>query len=327
LRRLQRGSASKRDLIEAALTEVDREVYGGDVSQKALDKRFEADKERLADLFGVELRYRRSTNTYEIAQVWKPLLDLPNEALSAIAFLQSTFSPAAPQSEQVQNLLSLLQTYLPLERQGELIQQRTALEVEWGQRDSDDISPDVEAGLNRAVLKRRLIAFDYYSPRHPDRQPRRHTVEPWQRYFDSVRGHHYLRGYCRRVVEPGSEARPNRYLTYRLGRIANLELLPQKLPPFPPPSSRVELTYRLAPEIARLGDVTQHPGITILKTKTQPDDSIIVHAQTNDLWRATRSLLHYGATCRVIGGGEALAEMRRMVKEMAEIYELISGEE
>lgn len=324
LQRLQRGPASKQALIEAALAKVDREVYGGKVSPRALDKRFEADKKRLETLFGVKLRYRRADNTYEIRDVWEPFLDLPDEAVQAIAFLQSTFSPAAPQSEQIQNFLSLLQTYLPLERQHDLEGQRTALAVEWGQRDSDAISPQLEAALSKALLEHRLIVFDYQSPAQADKQPRRHTVEPWQRYFDSVRGHYYLRGYCRRVAGPLGTFDLKRYFHYRLGRISNLEILPQKLPPFPPPVPKVKFAYRLSPEIARLGDVTAHPGITITALEPQPDESIIVQAETDDVWRAARSLLHYGPNCQVLPGSSVFYELQKTIKAMAAVYEVVA---
>ena len=53
LRRLQRGPATKRELIETVLTAVDGEAYGG-ATGRALDKRFEGDKRRLHDWFGLE---------------------------------------------------------------------------------------------------------------------------------------------------------------------------------------------------------------------------------------------------------------------------------
>ena len=323
LHRLQAGPAGKQELIEAVLSQMDQEAYGGDVSARALNKRFEADKKRLFDLFGVTLRYRRGDNVYEIQEVWEPLLNLPDESLTAMAFLQSTFSPAAPQSEQVQDFLSLLQTYLPPDRQRSLEQQRTALAVEWGQRDSDLIPPQIEETLNRALLEHRLIVFDYHSPAQADRKPRRHTVEPWRRYFDSVRGHYYLRGFCRAVAGPSGVWQARRYFAYRLGRISNLEVLPQRLPPFPPPARTDRFSYRLGAEIARLGDVTQHPGITILQTETQPDEGILIHAETDDVWRATRSLLHYGANCQVLPGSRVYHELRETLKKMAESYDLL----
>jgi predicted DNA-binding transcriptional regulator YafY len=326
LRRLQQGPADKEELIASVLDAVDREAYGG-AAGKALDKRFEYDKRKLEDLFGLQVRYRRATGTYEIEDVWEPLLDLPDEALTAIAFLQETFDPSAPMHDQVQNFLGLLVSYLSPERRGDLERGRTALQVEWGQRDDDVIAPGVEAGLSRALIERRLVAFDYHSPAQADGVPRRHTVEPWERYFDSVRGHYYLRGYCRRTVGPYGEHTQNRYFYYRLGRIRNLEVLPGKLPPRPPSAPRVELVYRLTPKIARRGEVTRHPEITILRTESQEDESIIVHAETENVWWAVRSLLHYGPNCQVLGGDEALFEMRRTVKEMAGVYGVVGGDD
>lgn len=319
LRRLQRGPATKRELINAALMTVGRDAYGG-AAGRALDKRFEGDKRRLRELFGLEWRYQRATGSYEITDVWEPLLDLPDEALTTIAFLQETFDPSAPMHDEIQNFLGLLTSYLSPERRGDLERQRSALQVEWGQRDDDEILPDVETGLSRALVEHRLVVFDYHSPGQENGIARRHTVEPWGRHFDSVRGHHYLRGYCRRSAGPLGEYTHNRYFHYRLGRIRNLEVLPQKLPPFPPSAPRVELVYRLAPRIARRGEVTRHPGITIMRTEPQEDGSVIVHAETDNAWWAVRTLLHYGANCQVLGGDEMLWEMRRTVSEVARVY-------
>ena len=321
LRRLQRGPASKNELLSAALEAVDKQAYGG-ATGRALDKRFEGDKAKLRDLFGLELRYSRATGTYAIEDVWEPLLDLPDEALTAIVFLQETFDPGAPMHDEVQNFLGLITSYLSPERWGDLERRRTALRVEWGQRDDDVIAPGVEAALSRALVEHRLVAFDYSSPAQADGAPRRHTVEPWKQYFDSVRGHYYLWGYCRRTDGPLGKHTQNRYFRYRPGRIGNLEVLPQKLPPAPPRARRFELVYRLASEIARRGEVTRHPGIAILTAEPQPDGSLIVRGETEDVWWAVRTLLHYGANCRVLGGGEALDEMRRTVREMGRVYGL-----
>ncbi len=322
VRQLQRGPATKAQLIQSALAGAGQEAYGGS-SGRALTKRFEADKKKLRDIFGLEWRYSRSTETYELLDTWEPLLDLPDEALTAIAFLQETFDPSTPLHDQVQSLLGSLVGYLSARRRGDLERRRTALAVEWGQRDDDVIAPAVEAGLSRALVEHRLIAFDYTSPTQADGAPRRHTVEPWERYFDAVRGHYYLRGYCRRTAGPPGEYEQNRYMHYRLGRINRLEVLPQKLPPIPPRAPRVELVYRLSPQIARRGEVTRHPGITISRTERQADGGVVVHAETDNVWWAVRTLLHYGANCQVLGGGEALFEMRHTVGEMARVYELV----
>jgi len=325
LRRLQRGPASRNDLVACVLAE-DSDAYGG-ARGGALDKRFESDKLELRRLFGLVLRYRRADGTYEIGACGWPLLDLPDEDLATLAFLQETFGPRAPHSAEVQRLLGRLHSSLPDARREDWERQRMALQVQWGQRDHDMVPPDVERALSRALVQRRLVVFDYLSPAHADGLPRRHTVEPWERYFDSSRGHYYLRGFCRRIDGPPGAGQPGHFIRYRLGRIRNLELLPEKLPPTPPPAPRIDLVYRLSPGIARRGDVTQQPGITIRATEPQPGGSLIVRAETDDVWWAVQALLHYGPSCQVLGGTDAMTLMRHTVKEMARIYGFIAEDE
>jgi predicted DNA-binding transcriptional regulator YafY len=322
LRRLQRGPASKTELIDTVLRALGGEVYGG-AEGRALDKRFEADKNHLREHFGLILTYHRDTGRYELVDSWEPLLDLPDDALAAVAFLQKTFEPGTPNHDRVQDFLSLLVSYLAPERRGDLDRRRTALAVQWGQRDEDEIDPGVDQGLRRAIIKRRLVEFDYYSPSQADGKPRRHIAQPWERYFDSTRGHDYLRGYCLATTsEAYGRIEQRRYMYYRLGRIRDLQVLPDKLPPAPPSVPMEPVTYRLAPQIARRGEVTRHPGIKILRKATQEDGSIIVYGETESPWWAVRTLLHYGATCEILGGSEVLYEVRRVVKSLRKMYDL-----
>jgi len=324
LRRLQRGPASKAELIAAvrAYTPND-DPYGG-ATGSALTKRFETDKANLRAIFGVEWRYRRDIDAYELMDVWEPPFDLPDQALKVIAFLQATFEIGTPMHDEVQDFLSLLTSYLPPERRGDLDNQRGALDVAWGRHDNDAIDPAMERGLEKAQRTRRLVAFDYYSPAQRDGQPRRHIVEPWQRYFDSVRGHDYLRGYCRQTTSEAYGTIPQRsYIRYRLSRIHNLEVLPDKLGRQPPRVLQEPLIYRLAPMIARRGEVSHHPGIDIEERARQENGGMIVHAKTDDIWWAVRTLLHYGPNCEVLGGEKALYEMRRTVEQMAEVYRIV----
>jgi predicted DNA-binding transcriptional regulator YafY len=319
LRRLLRGPASREELIQCVLDELDAEAYGG-ARGRALEKRFEGDKRRLAEVYGLRLRYRRSSAAYEIEACDEALLDLCDDDLFTLAFLHETFGPDAPQSERVQRLLQRLRGLLPDERRAAVESQRLALRVQWGQRDQDVIPADVETALARAITQRRLVCFDYLSPGHADGLARRHTVEPWERYFDSTRGHHYLRGYCRRISGPPGGAPAGRYLRYRLGRIRHVELLPEKLPPQPPPTPRYDVVYRLSASIARRGDVSRQSGIEMLCSEPQPDGSIIVRGRSDDVWWAMQALLHYGASCEVLGGAEAREQMRQFVREMAQVY-------
>jgi predicted DNA-binding transcriptional regulator YafY len=320
LRRLQRGPASKDALI-LAVREAIEEPYGG-ASGRSLTRRFEADKRKLRELLGIDLVYDRGADHYEIAGVREPLLDLPDRALAAIAFLQETFEPPAPNRELVQDFLTLLTGYLSSARRSALDDQRTALAIAWGRQDRDALDPDVDRALRKGLTERRLIAFDYYSPSHADGLPRRHTVEPWERYFDSVRGHEYLRGYCRKTVSAAhGEHAQHRYFRYRLGRMHNVAVLPDKLPPTPRHTRTYPLIYRLRAEIARRGEVTHHPGIAIERTEPQEDGSVIVRAETDSPWWAVRTLLHYGPSCEVLGGSDALYQMRRVVEEISGLYE------
>ena len=320
LRRLQRGPATKAELIAEVRNKL-TEPYGN-ADGRSLDRRFERDKGKLRDIFLADITYRRATGTYELGDAWEPLLDLPDEALRAIAFLQDSFTPVVPGYEMVQTLLGTLLSHLSPERRGDVDQQRTALEVTWGRRDEDEIDPDVERGLRKALLEHRRVAFDYVSPYYEEGQARHHVVDPWQRFFDATRGHSYLRAYCRQVTDAsGKTQRPRAYRHYRLGRIRNLQVLPDKLPPIPPRARTRSLIYCLAPAIARRGDVSRLPGVKILRKEPQDDGSIVVHAETENVWWAVRSLLHYGPNCEVLGGSEARREMERIVQGMNKLYE------
>jgi predicted DNA-binding transcriptional regulator YafY len=319
IRRAQRGPATRDELLHAVLTEVGDEAYG-EVEGEALDRRLEKDLWRVRNELLVELRFDRDQTRYEIRDVWQPLLDLPDEDLETIAWLEQTFGHEAPQHDEVHALLRRLRLYLPPERVGVIEQARTALQVDLRQRDEDKIRPGVQDGLTRAFVGRRQVELLYVSPQHEDGQPRRHIVEPYEPYrFDTTRGHYYLRAYCRRVEGPEGVRYPETYYTYRLGRIQQLRVLPKKLPPMAPRSPRYEVVYRLLPGIARLG-VTRHPDIEVHEVERRKDGSAVVRGETDSIFWAVRTLLHYGANCEVLGGGEMRREMRKVVEKMAELY-------
>jgi len=175
--------------------------------------------------------------------------------------------------------------------------------------------------VERAKTGRRLLRFLYRSPSQADGIPRRHTVEPYERYFDPLRGHHYLYAFCRETDGPKGGWRAWRYWRYRISRILpeEIEVLPDRLPPVRPRQKRYSLLYRLSPAIARLGDVSER--FDNVRVTMQEDGSAIVQAETDDLFFAVRTLLHYGPNCEVLGGPEVQREMQQAVKEMAKLYE------
>lgn len=318
IRRAQRGPCSWRDLAAAVLAEEGPEAYGS-AEGEALRRRVEKDLARIRERLLVEVCYDRRADGYVIADCPTPLLDLPDEDLTTIAWLQQTFGPDSPQHREVTALLRRLRLYLAPERRAELERRHTALVLDLGRRDEDSFAPGVWEALTRALVDRRRVEFTYLSPEHADRAPRRHVVDPWERYFDAGRGHYYLRGWCHYTCGPRGRREHGRYFDYRLGRISEVVLLPQKLPPSPPPAPRYAVEYELSPRIARLG-ISRQRGIEIHEIVRRPDDSALVRGETDNPFWAVQALLAYGNECRVLGGPEVLARIRSVVQRMAELY-------
>ena len=316
IHRLQRGPATAQELLQAVLAQEGPEAYGEGQARRI---RLGKDLARIRDELQVEIRFDRELGAYVLRDSWLPLLDLPDEDLATIAWLEQTFGHDSPQHDEVHALLGRLRLYLAPERRARIEQHHASLIVDLGRRDEDQIAPGVWEGLTRALAERRRVEFSYRSPQREDATPRRHTVDPWERYFDTGRGHYYLRGWCYYTTGPDGRCERGHYIDYRLGRISDLQLLPNKLPPSPPPAPRYPVEYELAPQVARLG-ITRQPRIEIRQIERRPDGSALVRGMTDNLFWAAQALLHYGPTCRILGGPELLARMRAMVKKMAEMY-------
>ncbi len=322
VRRLQRGPATWQQLV-AAVRADEPEAYGL-TEGRPLYKRFRRDVERLRDSLGVDIRADRRTNEYTLIEADPPLLDLPDADVATLAWLEQTFSPASPHYREVRALLGRLQSYLSAERRAQLDQQRTALVLDLGQRDEDRLDPEVEAGLREALVRRRRVEFDYTSPSHEDGHPRRHVADIYEpAYFDPERGHYYVYGYCHYAVTPTGRDRVENYIVYRLGRMQNLKLLPDKLPPSPPLPKQYPVRYWLAARVAR-GGVTQRRWIIIERVEPV-DDGVIVHGTTPHPFFAVQELMHYRENCRVLGGSELVTRMRDSVARMADLYGIIKN--
>jgi predicted DNA-binding transcriptional regulator YafY len=210
---------------------------------------------------------------------------------------------------------------LPESQRESLAGRRQRLRIDLRRKDNDQIALPVEAAINRALSQRRLLRFAYHSPAQADGRPRTHTVQPWHLHFDSMRGHLYLDAFCLEVSGPHGVWQRRQWQLYRLGRILaeGIEVLPDRLPPTPPKRPRHPLEYWLAPEIARLGEVTRHFEGTEVH-ETNEAGWVRVTATTHDLFWAVRQLLRYGPHCQVTGGVEALREMRALVGAMQRLY-------
>jgi predicted DNA-binding transcriptional regulator YafY len=319
IRRAQRGAASRDELIQAMLEEERLESYEEPGDKKALRLRLEKDLRRIRTNLMVDLYFDQQADGYVIKDTWMPLLDLPDEDLATIAWLEQTFDHDSPKHDEVHALLGRLRFYLAPERRRKIERQRTALRVDLGQRDEDEIQPAVWQELTKALTKLRRIEFRYRSPQQEDGEARRHVVDPYDCYFDTVRGHYYLQGWCHYTDGPLGRYDQRKYFYYRLGRIHDLHLLPNKLPPFPPSAPHYAAIYELSPQVARLG-ITHHPQIEIQEVERREDGSVVLRGETDNVFWAVRTLLHYGPNCKVLGGPEMRWEMRKIVRKMAEMY-------
>jgi predicted DNA-binding transcriptional regulator YafY len=285
-----------------------------------LRKQFENDIQRLRD-WGVELEHYDGQYHLITYGDFNPV-SLPERALDDLAFLTEIFGPDAPRHDQVQKLLQTILDWLHQAQRDTVSTRRQRLQMDLRRRDTDRIHPRVQFIIDKAVGKQEL-RFDYLSPGQEDGVPRRHTVQPWRQYFDTMRGHLYLEAYRLQVEGPHGVWTKKTWQRYRLGRIQPdaIEVLPDRLPPEPPRRPRHRLEYLLSPKIARGGDVTRHFDDMEVH-EPNADGWVQVTATTGDLFRATRLLLKYGPNCEVIGGREARREMESLVHKMAELYEV-----
>ena len=321
LLRLQQGPATKQQLLDVVHKDAGGESDGRQ-STKAINRRFEEDKRRLADQLGVKIRYSGDVNGYVIEWWERPLLNLPNDDIQTLAFLNDTFQPDSPHAAQVQQLVDRLASWLPLDRQYFYQKASGKLpDVDLRLRDSDKIALDVWETVLEAHNHKQQLSFDYLSSSHADGIPRQHIVEPWHFYF-SDRGHYRLRAYCLFNDGPNGPWNPKTYINYRISRIVpdSAKVLPTKLPPQPRTARPYTVAYELAPEIARFGVSRRPEMIGEPEIKESDDGWVRVEGKTHDVFELARNLLYYGANCRVLGGAELLGEMKKLVTGLAGIY-------
>jgi len=322
VRQLQRGPADKDTLMTAVrVSEFPQDPYNeaDGAEETRLTKKFEKDLWRIRHKLGIGVRLDRQTGRYHLEKVGaNGLIALPTDALSTLAFLYNTFQPDAPEATPVRSLLDTLLSYLPEQQLRAVQRQRAILNLELRELDEGDIDPRVLRAVQKAVRERRLLEFDYLSPRHDPPAPRRHRVEPYDFVFRQ--GHYYLEGYCLRWKGPLGEKDHAGYFSYRLVYMQpeSIRVLPDKLPPGPRRVRRYRLRYELSPRIAR-GDVSQHFEEMVVARRE--DGWAEVTATITDPFAAAKRLLHYGQHCRVLEPPEVVRLMREEVRGMMELYE------
>ncbi|MFQ5856913.1 MAG: helix-turn-helix transcriptional regulator [Anaerolineae bacterium] len=316
LRRLQRGPTSRNELINAVKAAVGESAYG-----VAAEKALERDVQQLRGTFDLTIQSRQGE--YHLVEVGTlPLLDVADEALQAMAFLYDTFKPGAPGADDVRGLLDTLVSYLPEERRKALRSVRAMPRLDLQPVDGGEIDEETWDTVERAVVKRRQLAFDYRSPRR--QSPTHHVVEPYDLDFED--GHYYLDAHCLRWEGPDGESRRDARINYRVDRIVpgSARVLPTKLPPSRRKPRTYTLRYELAPAIARGGVSRRFPETQV---KMRDDDWAEVTARITSPFMAAKTLLRYGENCRVLGPPEVVRLVEEAVRGMAEMYGVCGRQE
>ncbi len=319
LRRLMRGDTPASELI-AIIEQHDSDLVTAD--PEILQSRLEADISRLRKNLKCEINYIHPEKVYRFISLDTALLDLPEDAIQGLAFLQKTFSAdETPHREQVMQLINQVLTLLPQERVKEVTRARGLLEIDLRSRDSKPIDAQILERVTLACNTHNEIEFVYRSPKQADEQPRTHRVEPMRCFLDPVRRHYLLEAYYLEVNGPFGRILKEGVRSYRLERMSDVHTLPKRFIPRQHRRTGVEIVYILRPKIARLRDVTEYIPNSIISYL--PDDSARIEAISYNLFIDLRSLLHYGANCEVIGGDEARREMKALVAAMNQVYKQI----
>jgi len=242
------------------------------------------------------------------------LLDLPDEELEALVFLEALIADSSlPNAAQIGALLARVTTLLPDERQQALGRLREHPRVA-----APDITYDPPATILatlKRVLGRQQITFDYRSTYATDDTVIQHRVAPYDLIYRD--GHTYLEAYCHACA---IEELVGTYVTYRLNRMVDgsLTVLAQTLPPSAPARPTYTLRYLLAPVVARRRDISL--WFDACAVTFQVDGSALVTAQTSDLWQARQVVLRYREHCRVLEPPQLVTMVRESIDRMAQRY-------
>jgi predicted DNA-binding transcriptional regulator YafY len=242
------------------------------------------------------------------------LLDLPDEELEALVFLEALIADSSlPNAATIGALLARVTALLPDERQQTLGRLREHPRVA-----APDITYDPPATILatlKRVLGRQQIIFDYRSSYATDDTVIQHRVAPYDLVYRD--GHTYLEAYCHACA---IEELVGTYVTYRLNRIVegSLTVLSQVLPPSAPSRPTYTIRYLLAPVVARQRDISL--WFDACQVTFQGDGSALVTAQTSDLWQARQVVLRYREHCRVLEPPQLVTMVRESIERMAQHY-------
>ncbi len=316
VRTLLRAPAGKDDLIATVQHELGDEGYPTSTASALKN-----DLDALKQEYGCQIRFYRRSRCYVLEDLGEmALLDLPDDCLEALSFLDASFPSENDISAYagVRALLDRILKLLPVPRQEQYSRARHALSMQLPGASTGRIDPGVLLVVRRAINQRRELSFAYRSNavEHPTTQ---HRVAPYEIYF-SAEGHAYLDATMLDVSPRHPAAAIPSTIPYRMDRIVagSATVLPSVLPKERIKPHTYTVRYTLAPIVARRRDVSAYfPNTDI----TYHDDgSATVCATVTNLWQTRQILLRYGPACEVLEPPELIAMFCDTVTGMHAIY-------
>lgn len=321
VRRLLRGPATVAELIRAAEVEQGAEAY-----PPAADLAVKHDLQSLRDEFGCVISYQRAQRVYVLEELGDlALLDLPDDGLEALAFLDATFPDDAPigGNDRVRLLIGRMFALLPAARRDAIGRHFVLPRVTWAASYTENVNPRTLEIVQQAISLRRQLTFDYCSNYDTDNRSRHYQVAPYLMYLRD--GHTYLDS---TVLQPPPDRDRLKFraIQFRLDRMVpgKIRMAPESIPNERPPQPVYEVVYVLAPAVARNRDVAHwFPETTVAY---QDDGSALVKGRVTNLWQARQILMRYIEHCQVLAPPELVDLMRQTVSQMATLYGITTSE-
>lgn len=316
VRLLLRGPSSRDNLIASVRAELGSDVFPADASS-ALKHDMDALKFEYNCLIG----FQRRSGCYAMESLGDlALLDLPDEGMEALSFLESSFPAGSelPEHVNIRALLERVLLLLPSRHQERHSRQSGAVSFQLTGTVPGRIDARVVSLIKRAIEQRREVMFDYLST-FDDEAPRRHRVAPYAIFF-RPEGHGYLDATLLEV-QPRRGETIHASIDYRLNRIVSgsVKILPTVLPPYRLKPPTYMLRYHLLPVVARRQDIATYFSNT--QITYHDDGGATVTATVTNLWQVRHILLRYGTACEVLEPEELRQMFRETTRGLTRLYE------
>jgi hypothetical protein len=310
-RRLFRADCGASELIEAVNLELNHDGY-----PPAATMALKHDLDALKHEYNCTIRFNRKTSCYQLQKVGDfAILDLPNESLDALNFIDKNFPDDNVLAAfiNVQKLLRQIKMLIPDE-----VKPRNGIPLTFRNpgKQINEVDKRTYQVIRKAIDNKQMLAFDYTS-NFELHDSRRHTVAPYEVFFRD--GHAYLDAVVH-AVSPAGHVVANDTVEYRLDRMTrgSTRMLPTNIPPVRPPQTRYPLVYTLGPEVARRRDLAAFFNET--EITYNDDGSATVAAIVSNLWTTRQILLRYGSACVVSSPPELVQMFRDTIAQMATKY-------